>query len=37
VTEGQRQEDIGRWGSQTEGVNPEWKQAVPVGQLALDE
>jgi len=37
VTEGQHQEDIARWGSQTEGLNPERKQAVPVGQLALDE
>jgi hypothetical protein len=37
VTEGQYQEDIARWGSQTEGLNPERKQAIPVGQLALDE
>ena len=37
VTEGQHQEDIARWDSQTEGLNPGWKPAVPVGQLALDE
>jgi hypothetical protein len=37
VTEGQHQEDIARWGSQTERLNPERKQAVPVAQLVLDE
>ena len=37
MTEGQRQEDIARWGSQTEGLTPSRKQAVHVGQLALDE
>jgi len=33
VTEGQHQEDIDRWGSQMEGLNPERKQAGPVGRL----
>jgi hypothetical protein len=28
MTEGQHQEDIARWGSQTMGLNPERKQAM---------
>jgi len=34
VTEGQHQEDIDRWGSQREGLDPERKQAGSVGRLA---
>jgi len=31
MTEGQHQEDIARW----EGLNPDRKKAIPVGQLAI--
>ena len=37
MTEGQRQEDTARWGSQTESLTPRRKQAVHVGLLALRE